>query len=86
VFRITIIVKARDEDLVDIVVEANENASLPCEIGDVATLIGADGDDQLSVADVAASASLSPYEILTGLRSRLPRRYVNDAGAPAGDE
>jgi len=49
---------------------------VPCEIGDVATLIGADGDDRIDVADVAEAAGLSPYEVLTGLRSRLPRRYL----------
>lgn len=48
---------------------------LSCEIGDIATLIGADGDDHIDVSEVAAVAELSPYEILTGLRGRLPRRY-----------
>jgi alanine racemase len=47
---------------------------MPCEPGDVATLIGAaDGTDCLTVADVAATAELSPYELLTGLRARMPR-------------
>ncbi|MGH7620020.1 MAG: alanine racemase C-terminal domain-containing protein, partial [Gemmatimonadaceae bacterium] len=49
---------------------------ISCEIGDVATLIGAGGEDRIDVADVAAAADLSPYEILTGLRGRLPRRYL----------
>lgn len=49
---------------------------LACEIGDVATLIGGDGDDRIDVTDVAEAAGLSPYEILTGLRGRLPRRYL----------
>jgi alanine racemase len=78
--------RARVAGLVTMDMTMIDVTDVPCEIGDVATLIGADGDDRLTVADVAASASLSPYEILTGLRSRLPRRYVNDAGAPAGDE
>jgi alanine racemase len=50
---------------------------IECEIGEVATLIGADGDDRIDVADVAAVADLSPYELLTGLRGRLPRRYLD---------
>ena len=58
---------------------------IACEIGDVATLIGRDGDGLLTVADVSETADLSPYEMLTGLRSRLPRRYVNESVA-AGDE
>jgi alanine racemase len=49
---------------------------ITCEIGDVATLIGADGDDRIDVAEVAAMGGLSPYEVLTGLRGRLPRRYL----------
>jgi alanine racemase len=48
----------------------------PCEIGDVVTLLGRDGDDVIEVAELAAVSGLSPYEILTGLRQRLPRRYV----------
>jgi alanine racemase len=47
-----------------------------CEIGDVATLIGTDGDESLDLAAVAAAGNMSPYELLTGLRSRLPRRYI----------
>jgi alanine racemase len=51
-----------------------------CEIGDVVTLIGRSGSRLLSAEDVAAMAHLSPYELLTGLRQRLPREYI---GAPA---
>ncbi|MGH7664984.1 MAG: alanine racemase [Gemmatimonadaceae bacterium] len=47
-----------------------------CEIGDVATLTGADGDTTLDVATVARTADVSPYELLTGLRGRLPRVYA----------
>jgi alanine racemase len=48
-----------------------------CEIGDVATLIGRDGDDMLTVNEVAAWAGLIPYELLTGLKLRMPRRYTD---------
>jgi len=50
----------------------------PCELGDVATLIGRDGDELLTLNDVAAVGAISPYELLTGLRGRLPRRYMSD--------
>ncbi len=50
-----------------------------CGVGDVATLIGADGDDRIDVSEVAAFGEISPYEVLTSLRGRLPRRYI---GAP----
>jgi alanine racemase len=48
---------------------------VPCDRGDVATLIGADGDESITVNDVGAACGLSPYEVLTGLRSRAPRVY-----------
>ncbi|HEU4996690.1 MAG TPA: alanine racemase [Gemmatimonadaceae bacterium] len=47
-----------------------------CVPGDVVTFIGSDGDAQLTVQDVADMGGFSPYEILTGLRGRLPRVYV----------
>ena len=49
---------------------------VPCEVGDIATLIGADGDDRIDVSEIARVGELSPYEVLTGLRGRLPRRYM----------
>jgi alanine racemase len=48
---------------------------IPCERGDFATLIGPDGDEAISVAEVGAACGLSPYEILTGLKARAPRVY-----------
>jgi alanine racemase len=53
-----------------------------CEVGDVATLIGSDGDELLTVGSVAETGGISPYELLTGLRSRMPRRYLADGAAP----
>jgi alanine racemase len=41
--------------------------------GDVATLIGSDGDACITLDDVAERAQTISYEILTGLRPRLPR-------------
>jgi alanine racemase len=52
-------------------------SDIPCEIGDVVTLIGRDGDRLRDVASVARDGDLSPYELLTGLESRLTRKYVN---------
>ena len=49
---------------------------VPCDLGDVATLIGRDGEAELEVATVAEVGKLSPYELLTGLRSRLPRKFI----------
>jgi len=51
-----------------------------CEVGDVATLIGrsSQGDNLLTLAEVAGRAAMSPYELLTGLRSRLKRIYIDE--------
>ena len=52
---------------------------IACELGDVATLIGGEGDGAMTVADVARMAEVSPYELLTGLRCRLPHLYTGEA-------
>lgn len=49
---------------------------IECELGDIVTLIGRDGPNLLTVESVAAAGALSPYEMLTGFRSRIERRYV----------
>ena len=51
-------------------------------LGDLVTLLGRDGGDAIGVGELAALGDLSPYELLTGLGQRLPRRYLNaDQGA-----
>jgi alanine racemase len=50
--------------------------TLRCAVGDVVTLIGRSGDTVLSVERVADDARMSPYELLTGLRSRVDRAYT----------
>jgi alanine racemase len=47
-----------------------------CDVGDIATLIGRAGDTVLTVERVADDAGMSPYELLTGLRSRVERMYA----------
>lgn len=49
---------------------------VPCSVGDVATLFGADSGDLLTVEEVASRAALSPYELLTGLRQRVTRVHA----------
>jgi alanine racemase len=51
-----------------------------CEVGDIATLIGRAGDTVLTVERVADDAGMSPYELLTGLRSRVERVYTGERG------
>lgn len=47
-------------------------------VGDVATLIGRDGADELPLATVGRLAGVSPYELLTGLAQRVPAIYHDD--------
>jgi alanine racemase len=51
-------------------------STVRCEVGDVATLIGRAADTVLTVERVAENAGMSPYELLTGLRSRVERTYT----------
>jgi alanine racemase len=46
--------------------------------GDVATLIGRDGDACITVDEVAHQAGTISYEIMTGLTARLPRVELQD--------
>ena len=50
--------------------------TIKCEVGDVVTLIGRAGNTVLTVERVADDASMSPYELLTGLRSRVEKTYT----------
>lgn len=54
-------------------------------LGDVVSLLGRDGDEVVTVGELAALGELSPYELLTGLRARLPRlhRDVDESEAAA---
>jgi alanine racemase len=44
--------------------------------GDVVTLIGRDGGEEIGVDEVARRCGTISYEILTGLTTRLPRVYL----------
>ena len=50
--------------------------TIKCAVGDTATLIGRAGDTVLTVERIADDAGMSPYELLTGLRSRVDRFYT----------
>lgn len=49
-----------------------------CAIGDMVTLIGRDGGELITVAEVGVSAGTSPYEVLVGMNSRSVRSYHED--------
>jgi alanine racemase len=46
------------------------------EAGSVATLIGSDGGERITVDEVAGQAGTISYEVLTGLTRRLPRVWA----------
>jgi len=59
---------------------------VPCDLGDVVTLLGrepgsanAGRDAVLTAAEVAQAGDLSPYELLAGLRLRLPHLHARAA-------
>ncbi len=48
-----------------------------CDVGDEVSLVGAADDGRaITIAQLAALAEMSPYELLTGLRARLNRHYI----------
>lgn len=47
-----------------------------CNVGDGVTFLGRDGDESITVESLAEAGGLSPYELLVGLRLRLPRIYT----------
>lgn len=51
------------------------------ELGDVATLVGEDGGERITLEEVAGLAGTINYEILTGLSRRLPRVWMDDGAA-----
>jgi len=50
--------------------------AVPCALGDVATLIGRDGPDCLTIDEVAHHGELSPYELLVGCALRVSAHYL----------
>lgn len=48
------------------------------KIGDIATLIGADGDAKITVDKIAALQNRNAFEIMLSANHRLPRRYWKD--------
>jgi alanine racemase len=45
------------------------------QVGDVATLIGADGDQRITAEEVGEWSGTISYEVLTSIGPRVQRRY-----------
>lgn len=50
--------------------------------GDEVVLLGAQGDEAITAADLARWADTIPYEVLTNINTRVPRVYRGGTGAP----
>ena len=50
-------------------------------VGDEVVIIGAQGEETITANEVAAWTRTIPYEILTGITTRVPRRYRGDLSA-----
>jgi len=50
-------------------------------LGDTATLIGIDGDERITLDEVAGLAGTISYEVLTGLTPRIPRIWKSLDGS-----
>lgn len=46
------------------------------QMGDEAVLIGAQGEDRITVEAMAAHGGRSPYEVFCAISARVPRRYI----------
>jgi alanine racemase len=49
--------------------------------GDVATLLGRDGDERVDADELAALADTISWEILAGITARVPRLYLREGQA-----
>ena len=53
----------------------------PVRTGDIATLVGRDGPEEITAAELAARGGTIPYEILCSLGNSLPRCVINEREA-----
>lgn len=56
------------------------------QVGDVAVLMGEQGDEEISVHDIALLKNSIAYDVFTSWRARLPRIYVGNGVAPAKEQ
>lgn len=49
---------------------------VPCESGDIVTLIGKDGDERITADELASLCGTIGYEVVCGISKRVPRTYI----------
>jgi alanine racemase len=54
------------------------------ELGDEAVVFGRQGEELISVDEVAARLDTINYEVVTGVAARVPRIYLQDRSASQG--
>ncbi len=57
-----------------LMVDLEDNEEI--RIGDTVTLIGRDGDSEIMVEEMAKTLETIPYEIMTSIDFRVPRKYI----------
>ena len=48
------------------------------KMGDVVTIIGRDGDEEIRVEELASMLDTIPYEVICGISKRVTRVYLKD--------
>jgi alanine racemase len=48
--------------------------------GDEVVLLGKQGEEEITAADIARWAGTIPYEVLTNINTRVPRLYISGEG------
>ena len=51
---------------------------LECEVGDVVTIVGRDGDRTSRCQDIAAALDTISYEVVCNISKRVPRLYLRE--------
>jgi alanine racemase len=57
-------------------IDLGPDGAVGCAVGDIATVIGAAGEEEITLDEFAGWAGTISYEILVGLGTRLPRIYA----------
>jgi alanine racemase len=53
------------------------------EVGDIATLIGSEGDQRVTAEELARHIGTINYEVTSRIPSRVPRVYLNESPTDA---
>jgi alanine racemase len=63
------------------IVNVSDPALCDLRVGEEVTLLGRQGDDQITATELAASEGTIPWEVLTSITKRVPRVYIGATSA-----